>query len=491
MNGSQDHSTRTEHTLDAASLRFRVNLLGCAALAGYAALTLLSYVQAPALWRAENATQMLAFFDNLTQRLPILGLYQSFPSNMAVIWSYWGPLALATLASLLLVLVLSRRSTAPDEDLVRLIFNWSLVFAAACALAFPVFTQDMWLSAVWGRMTSAGVNPYYNIFTPDTIQGLPLDHFPMVMSYGPLWAVLSAVVTLLAGDSTLAIGVLFKVLLAIAWLASLWLVERITRGLDARERSLSVGMFGWTPAGVSQSLAEGHNDIALVALLLLWLHLMLRGNWVAPLALAASALCKYVSAPLMLVDAIYAVRRRNVSIPQFLARYALPGFLVFGTLSLFYRSTAFFDGLKVVSEWQFLRPSEAFMAIEHLTGLPMLVPRKAAMAFFVLLAIYWLAVCYWSPTNRVIQKTAIAVMVAVLFAGVSHVWPWYVIWALALAVLVPGWWLSRFVFGLSLLMPFALAAWWIEPVPNHMEHAALILYAGACLWTFATRERHS
>jgi len=387
--------------------------------------------------------------------------------------------------------VLSRRSTAPDENLVRLIFNWSLGFAATCALAFPVFTQDMWLSAVWGRMTSAGLNPYYNIFTPDTIQGLPLDHFPMVMSYGPLWAVLSAVVTLLAGDSVLAIGVLFKVLLAIAWLASLWLVERITRGLDARERSLSVGMFGWTPAGVSQSLAEGHNDIALVALLLLWLHLMLRGNWVAPLALAASALCKYVSAPLMLVDAIYAVRRRNVSIPQFLARYALPGFLVFGTLSLFYRSTAFFDGLKVVSEWQFLRPSEAFMAIEHLTGLPMLVPRKAAMAFFVLLAIYWLAVCYWSPTNRVIQKTAIAVMVAVLFAGVSHVWPWYVIWALALAVLVPGWWLSRFVFGLSLLMPFALAAWWIEPVPNHMEHAALILYAGACLWTFATRERHS
>ena len=47
----------------------------------------------------------------------------------------------------------------------------------------------------------------------------------------------------------------------------------------------------------------------------------------------------------MLVDAIYAVRRQNVTIPQFLARYALPGILVFGTLSLFYRSTAFFDGL--------------------------------------------------------------------------------------------------------------------------------------------------
>ena len=100
MNGSQDHRTSTEHPLDAASLRFRVNLLGCVALAGYAALTLLSYVQAPALWRAENAAQMLALFDNLAQRFPILGLYQSFPSGMAVIWSYWGPLGLATLASL-------------------------------------------------------------------------------------------------------------------------------------------------------------------------------------------------------------------------------------------------------------------------------------------------------------------------------------------------------------------------------------------------------
>ena len=61
-----------------------------------------------------------------------------------------------------------------------------------------------------------------------------------------------------------------------------------------------------------------------------------------------------------------------------------------------------------------------------------------------------------------------------------------------LAAVVPGWWLSRFVFGVSLVMPFTLAAWWSEPFPHHMEFAALIVYAGACLWTIATaRERHS
>ncbi len=171
---------------------------------------------------------MLAFFDDLATRFPILGLYHSFPSSEAVIASTWAPLGLATLACILLVLLLARPSALADEALLRLIFNWSLAFAAVCLLAFPVFTQDMWLSAVWGRMISAGINPYYQLFTPDTVPGLPLDHFPMVMSYGPLWGVISAIVMLVAGNSVLAAGILFKAVLAAAWIGSLALIERIT-----------------------------------------------------------------------------------------------------------------------------------------------------------------------------------------------------------------------------------------------------------------------
>ena len=475
--------------MDAASLRLRVNLLGCAALAGYAVLTVLSWVQAPALWRAENATSILAFFDELATRFPVLGLYHSFPSSEAVIASYWAPLGLATLACILLVLLLARPAALADEALQRLILNWSLAFAAVCLLAFPVFTQDMWLSAVWGRMISAGVNPYYQLFTPDTLPGLPLDHFPMVMSYGPLWGIISAIVMLVAGGSVLAAGILFKAVLAAAWIGSLALIERITRTRPARERCLATAMFGWAPASVSQSLAEGHNDIVLVAFALLWMLLLLRAHWAAPVALVASALCKYVTAPLLLVDAIAALRRERAGWTQFLARQVAPGLLGLGTLALFYRSPAFFDGIRVVSEWHFLRPSDALLAIEQATGLPLLVLRIAVMAFFVLHAAYWLAVSFWSPTLTSLQKAVIATMAAVLFSAVSHVWPWYAIWALAPAAVVPGWWLSRFVFGVALMMPFSLAAWWSEPFPHHMEFAALVVYAGASLWTVATAAR--
>jgi alpha-1,6-mannosyltransferase len=486
MEWSQGPDTSEQPGLDAASLRLRVNLLGCAALAGYAVLTVLSWVQAPALWRAEDATNVLAFFEALAARLPVLGLYHSFASSEAVILTYWGPLVPPTLATILLVLLLARPSTRADEALQRLIFNWSVAFAAVCLLAFPVFTQDMWLSAVWGRMISAGVNPYYELFTADSLTGLPLDHFPMVMSYGPLWGIISAIVMAVAGNSVLVAGILFKAVLATAWVGSLVLIERITRARPARERCLAVGMFGWAPASVSQSLAEGHNDIVLVAFAMLWMLLLLQARRAAPVALVASALCKYVTAPLLLIDAIVALRREGAGWRQYLARLLAPAVLGLGTLALFYRSPNFFEGVRVVSEWHFLRPIDALIAIEQATGLPLLVMHVAVVAFFMLHAAYWLAVSFWSPTVTTLQKAIIATMAAVLFAAVSHVWPWYAIWALAPAALVPGWWLSRFVFGVVLVMPFSLAIWWSEPFPDHMEFAALIVYAAACLWTIAT-----
>jgi alpha-1,6-mannosyltransferase len=478
-----------DDTAPAASLYLRINLLGGAAFVGYAILTLLSYLQAPALWHAEDATQILAFFDDLANSFPILALYRSFPSSEAVIATYWAPLALPSLAALLLVLLLSSRKVAADERALRLVLKWSWAFAGICALAFPVFTQDMWLSAVWGRMIASGINPYYNLFTTEMLAGLPLDHFPMVMSYGPLWGMLAAVAVIPTGGSVLAIAVLSKALLAAAWLGSLALIVRIADTRPLRHRCLTASVFGWTPASVSQTIAEGHNDIVLVLLALLWLFLLLRSHGAAPVALVASALCKYATLPLLLVDALWVLRRDRIAWSAFFLRYIAPTLVALATLAVFYRSTAFFDGLKIVSDWYFLRPSDAFISLEALTGLPMLAPKLAIVVFFPALAAYWLVVAFWSPTTDSLLKATAAVMAAVLFSCISHVWPWYIVWVLALAAILPGWWLSRFVFGLAILMPFALAAWWIEPVQQSVEFAALIVYAGAGVWCGLTRQR--
>src|SRR5262249_25671171 len=153
---------------------------------------------------------------------------------------------------------------------------------------WPVFTQDLWLSAVWGRMIAAGANPFHAHFTSQNLAGLPLDHLPMPMSFRPLWGLLSRAVMLISGGGTLLATALFKAVLAGLWVACLKLVSRPAEALPQNERCVALVLFGWLPAGVSQSLAEGHNDIAMVSLVLAWLLMLLRGRGQAPVALVAS-----------------------------------------------------------------------------------------------------------------------------------------------------------------------------------------------------------
>src|SRR5207344_1864961 len=103
-------------------------------------------------------------------------------------------------------------------------------------------------------------------------------------------------------------------------------VYRLTDGLSQNRRCLAIVVFGWTPAGVSQSLAEGHNDIAMVALALLWLYL---------------------------VDALYALRYERIGWRRYALRLAPAAALGLATMALFYRSPEYFDGVRLIGAWYF------------------------------------------------------------------------------------------------------------------------------------------
>jgi alpha-1,6-mannosyltransferase len=478
-------------SLDFLSLRLRIHLLGATALLAYVAMALLSYLQAPVLWWSAiaGAPRAVAFFDELAQAIPVYASIREaisgpLTSNTAVIVSYWIPLAVATIAMMLLLLSLARLRESADAAVAGLLFRWSLAFAAACSFAFPLFTQDLWLSAVWGRMIVAGVNPYHNFFTPESLEGLPIDHFPMVMSYGPLWGLLSGAVMATAGDSVLTTAIVSKTLLAAAWIGSLALVRKIMEQRSALDRCLAVALLGWAPVSVTQSLAEGHNDIVMMFFALLWLSLLLRGRRTAPIALIASALCKYTTAPLLLIDAIYVLRIERAHWRSYLIRLIAPALLALLVFAVFYRSPQFFDGLLVISEWHFLQPRDAVSAIEYLTATSLSPLAFAVTALFPFLAIYFCFVCFRSPTIEGLLKGAIAILASICFAAVSHLWPWYMIWSLAFAVLLPAWWLSRFVVSVSVMAPFAVV-WWISPLA--LDMSALVMYGAAILWMLCIR----
>lgn len=472
-----------------------VHALGAVTFAAYMAMSLLSWVQTPALWHGSAAPSTNAFFAGLAEALqPSFSLASAwlvenrlFGGSGVVIASYWMTLAVATVAGIWLLLGLTRRGEEPHPAMPALLLRWSAAFAAACILSFPVFTQDFWLSVVWGRMIVAGQNPYYGVFTTEALSGLPLDHFPMPMSYGPLWGLVSATVCYVAGGSVLAVAALFKLLLAAAWLGSLYLADRIMRHQPMRRRCMAIIILGWLPCGATQTVAEGHNDIAMVVFALLWLYLLLEGRKTAPIALAASVLCKYVTAPLFLVDVINFFRGKRERWRRYVWRMIVPFVLILAVGGVFYRSQAFFDGVLLVGAWRFMQPQDAVRVLELTLGIPSTALGIAAAAVIPATAVHQLALTWKDATRNNLLKSAIAVMAAVLFAGVSHVWAWYIVWVLALAVLVPGWWLSRFVVGIAVMAPFTLAAWWLEPFEHHREFAALAMYGFAIAWAWATR----
>lgn len=473
--------------LPASPLRRRIDLLGSAVIVAYLAMAAISYIQAPALWTPDFAPNATSFFNELYGHHHVAAIRAFFGDPLTVLAYRFVPLMVASLAAITLIILISRDDRSRDDDvLARRVLRWAFAFSAVSFLAYPIFTQDFWLSAVWGDMVASGANPYYEKFTPEMLTSFPLDHFPMTMSYGPFWALMSAVVMTLGGGSLLAAAILFKSMLLAAWCGSLVLIDRIMRQAAPRHRVLALVIAGWVPLGVTETVAEGHNDIMLVLPALGWLFLLLQRRLTAPLALAASVMCKYTTAPLFFIDLLHHFKGRRLSVRDYVFRMAptaIFGLVVFG---LFFRSLGFFDGVLLVDSWHFMQPSDAFLAVSDLFNGWLEPVENVILAIFPAIVIHqaWM---YWNaPDTDNVLRLTLATMCAVSFSLIGHVWPWYLVWTLPLAALVPGWWLSRFIVGLSLAAPFTAIVWWVPAAEDFKNEAALVMYAVAVLWAYWT-----
>jgi len=479
---------RKEFRLGSRSLHLQIHVLGGLVLLANLAIAASSFIQAPGLWQKSTAAKAAGFFESLATTFPVFSWHRDlFASNWQIILSHYIPLGIVTLVCMLLLIVLPRASSRIDNSSVDALYLWAFASVPVLALAYPIFTQDLWLSAVWGRMALAGINPYSVAFTAEAVGTLPLDHFPMPMSYGPLWALVSAAVMVFAGASTLASFLLFKIVIAISWLASLVVLRKLGTDDSPVDRALAVVIFGWLPVGVGQAVAEGHNDITMTFLAMLWLYLLLRRNTTAPLALSASALCKYTTGPLFLADLIYARRHEGLAWTAYVRRMILPAILALVVFGIFVRSLQFLDGTRLLNVWRFLQPRDAVLAVDSILGGYVWPLAYVASAIFPIIAAWQCARLWVEPNRAQLIRACLAIMCAVTFSAVAHLWSWYIVWILPFAALVPGWWLSRFVIGVALLTPFTVAIWWISELQDYKEHAALVLYLGAIAWTVLAR----
>lgn len=407
-----------------------------------------------------------------------------------VLWNAL-PLALSTLVAVVALLLVGRWRERLDPSLPVRIRRWGYALAIIMGLAVPVLVPDFWLSFAWGRTMWWGLNPYYEV-PPQAVIGLPFDPPMMRMTYGPLWALISWLITKATAGSVFWSAVAFKALLVTAWCAVLRIVGALVEGRSVREQCAALLVVGWLPLGPVQIAGDGHNDVLMLVFIVAWLLLLDRGRpLLATAALALSVCVKYVSAPLFLVDFLFLAASAPAPswrerIRAYVPRGLLAAAICVAVFAPFFESLGFFRETAAVREGYFFLPADAIKAIGTMLGVNAFLPALAVEAIFPVATLLCL-VRFWRAPSRETRLLAVAgIMLSVLFVAAGHVWPWYVLWLAVPAALLPrDHRLARWSAGVAITAPFPLLVWTGYPHASDFlkfQLPSLIAYGFALLW---------
>lgn len=236
----------------------------------------------------------------------------------------------------------------PSRDDDRRLLLWALappvVFALMLTLTQPLTSRDLFHYIMEGRVLGThAANPY--LFPPAAFPRDPLLPYTnwtwanYTSPYGPLWLALGAGLTLLAGDNLFWSVIGFKLVALVGFLACGALVWAILRRLGRSPLPGTV-LWLWNPLVLLEFPGAGHNDVLMLAGMLLGVWLVLAGRPRSALvALTVAALVKYVALPLLPLVVWHYLR----PLPGWWARARrgaqllwLPGLLFAGALAPFW-----------------------------------------------------------------------------------------------------------------------------------------------------------
>ncbi|HET6680629.1 MAG TPA: glycosyltransferase 87 family protein [Gemmatimonadaceae bacterium] len=418
---------------------------------------------------------------------------ESFLSDRAAFNATYAIVLVALSISFLLLLrLIARHRAVLDDRAATALMRWAALFALLLCFAAPVLVQDFWLSPAWGREIVHGANPYVTPTDAAAAGALPLDDLGMRMTYGPMWALVSGAIMFVARDDVLLAAVLFKLLLAAAWIGCVYLVGRILHEGPADQRCLGIAIVGWVPLGVLQSVGDGHNGIVMAALTLLWLYALERRQpRRASIALAASVLVKYMTAPLFLLDLLHVRLSRGARLRTYLPQAVMAAALAGACFAIFW-SPEFFTATASMTGWHFYTPRDAVVEAGRLVGLEpglhtlsgvlVIGFALAAQGAFLLVGLIAL-IRYWrAPAVDTFRGATAGLVVALLFGVIGHLWPWFMMLGLATAAIDPSAARVRWVVGYSLFATFPLLFWVADGGESHLTLTTPLLYAASVLF---------
>jgi alpha-1,6-mannosyltransferase len=337
-----------------------------------------------------------------------------------------------------------------------------LVINLAMVWLYPIDAADVFDNIDRGRITAQyGGNPFYDPprrYAQDIFFGY-VAWPDYTSAYGPLWELMAAGTSRLAGDDRLANVLAFKALGLAFYAGCLVLIAGILRQKAPARALQGVCLFALNPFVVYETAGNGHNDIVMVFFILLGLWALVRGrySWAA-LALIAGGLIKFI--PLLLLPVAVAVSLRALPDWRVRLRYvlvtglsavviAVAAFAPFwrggDILAVQRRGTLFTTSVPALVQAQ-LEAGLGVDASQRMVTAPAALLTAAAVGYQA-----WRA--WRTPAGRADWLTPVraATHILLFYLLFTCLWfqPWYTLWPLALAALLPEGAVARTVVLLS------------------------------------------
>jgi hypothetical protein len=292
--------------------------------------------------------------------------------------------------------------------------------------------------------------------------------------YGPAWLLLSAPGTLGPYDVTWGLAYL-KGLSVLAFLGSAWLLGRMV--LRVRPESAAEGLlaFAWSPLVLLMGVGDGHNDLVMMAFVLLAFWLLLRDRSLLAFgALAVSVWVKYVSAIFFPLFVIYVLRHAQQSAQASdhanRSRKSMIGGWLDDPRSIVLTGTLAVVGISVLLFVPFWQPNLLSIILKRLvspinwSGGETALSDRALRLGLVLYAVAYAVLAYrlarGRPSFQQLANTSFVVSLLLFVLGAARSQPWHLIWPAALVGLSDRRWALPLLAGLSTVM--LAAQIWVE-----------------------------
>lgn len=373
---------------------------------------------------------------------PLLTWYAIPKASFASITqlSFWAAIGLAMAALILTLLYLRLWNIArhrPDRSTIVMILAGWLAASIILLFTFPGQSSDLGDYTFHAHMLAhLGQNP---LTTPPSAV-IAYDANPYigwyteVNPYGPVWNGLAAGLHALVGESYLANLLAFKALAIAATAISGGLIYVILRRIDPRYAAAGLALWLWNPLVLNEGALHGHNDLVMIAVIMIGLWLAVRRHeTLGIIVLVAAGLIKLQAWLMIPIVAVWLVREHDW-------RAALSRLIpaAIGGVALVWLTYAPFGGWwllpRVVQDrswWSTGTWTAAVFAYArnslHWTRDVTIrdVIGGASLMFAIIAGGLMLKI-------RDLRLEAWAVVLAYLLVGAHYFQPWYVTWLMAL-----------------------------------------------------------